>query len=106
MNKELKLGNQELSKIEKKTKLNFFEKRAVRKMINKLKKIVLAQKEIIEFEKKERDAYEKELLSFTDVLEIENDDGELLNSENIKKLSNKEIKDTFLMCLDEMEKLI
>mgnify|MGYP006310158303 CR=1 FL=1 len=102
----MKFDENALSEIEKKDKLNWMEKRAVKKFLKKAKKSVQKYKGLIELETKDREILEKEVLSLTDILEIENDDGEELNKDNIKKLSNKELEDALEMSLEEMEKLL
>ena len=102
----MKFDENALSKIEKKDKLNWMEKRAVKKFLKKAKKSIDKYKGLVELEAKDREILEKEVLSLTDILEIENDDGEELNKDNIKKLSNKELEDALEMSLEEMEKLL
>lgn len=89
-----------------KKKLNWIEKKMIKNMIKKAHKTVNKQKNTIEEQAKQRQILEKELLSMTDVLNIETDQGEPLNHKNIKKQSTKEIEETFKQALKEMEKLI
>lgn len=100
------MNQNQLEKIEKKTKLNWLEKRTIKKLIKHAKKkideINKQTKEEIEY----RHKLEKELLSMTDVLEITTDQGKSLNKTNIKTISNKELTETLIEAINQMEKLL
>lgn len=96
--------------LEEKKKLNFFERRAMKKLIQKAHKQL--DKHILSLQSK-ADAHaqlSKALLDLTDVLEIEYDKGEhkgkLLSKDNISSCSTEELQDILESALQEMEKLI
>lgn len=100
------MSEKELSKIEKKQKLNFFEKRAVKAMLKKARKGIEKYKQKVELAVEDRKLLEKEVLSLLDILEIEDDNGNSLTKDNIKNFSNKELEETLETSLNEMEKLL
>jgi len=95
-----------IEKIKKNNKLNVFQKIAIKKVIKEAKKMINKYQDSVVDEVKEREMLEKELLSFLDILEIETEDGVSLDKVNIKTFSNKQLEDTFVQSLNEMEKLI
>lgn len=95
-----------LKGIEKKEKLNWAEKKAVKMMIKKGKKVFLSNRYKVMEEKKQRDLLEKEFLQLTKVLDITTDSGEIINKDYVKTLTTKELEESFIEALNEMEKLI
>lgn len=102
----MKLDENALSEIEKKDKLNWMEKKAVKRFLKTAKKRIQQYKRKVELEAQEREILEKEVLSLTDILEIETDKGEQLNKNNIKTLSNQELEEVLEIGIEEIGKLL
>lgn len=93
-------------KLENKEKLNWLEKKAIKKFLKHAQKKVQKFKQEVQQEYIERDKLEQEVLSMLEVLDITTDEGETLNEKNIKKQSNIKLVEILEEALTEMEKLL
>lgn len=99
----IKQRNRDETNMTHKTKLNWAQRKIMKTALKKAKKIIKEKQEHARQEADYRQKLEKELISFTEFLEIETDKGEKLNQQNIKTIKTNELEETFDQAIKQIE---
>ena len=92
--------------MKEKEKLSFFEKRAFKKFLKKSRKIVDDYKSGVKEYADYKDKLMTSIKEFSEVLEIEDDDGTDLAKVDLNSYTIEYLEEVFLECLKQMERIV
>lgn len=87
-------------------KLNWFQRRAIKKLMKKGNKIVQRMQEKVQTEVKHRKLLEKHILELDEYFEMETDEGTPITKDNITEIHNDELIDVLEKSFQSLEKLV